>query len=143
VNLQVDFNNKKEVLEKYPWLNVRHRFSGELIEDEGLTEFDIMEVPKAWKNTFIPNMIEEIDQLLKKANYIQEYQILQVKEKYGTLRWYDAGFPTDYYEELQQIIDKYEKISEFTCSVCGKYDQDEVQMRQGGWISAYCKEHMK
>ena len=101
-----------------------------------------MEVPDTWKETFIPNLIDEIDQVLRKANFVDEYRILQIKEKFGTLRWYDNGAPEAYYDELQQIIDKYEDISEFTCVVCGKYDREEVKMRLGGWVSAYCKEHM-
>ena len=137
----MDFNNKKEVLEKYPWLTVRNRWSDEVVED--ITEFDIMEVPQAWKDSFIPNLIEELDQLLKKVNFVDEYRITQVKEKYGILHWYDNGFPEQHYSELEDIIERYREISEYTCVVCGKYDPKEVRFCEDGWISAYCKEHMK
>jgi len=141
--MSVDFKNIPEVLNKYPWLRVKNRWSGEIVEEsDEYTEYDMMEVPSGWKLTFIPDMIEEIDQLLKKANFVNDYTILQVKEKYGTLRWYDGGFPSANYQELQDIINKYEEISAKTCATCGKFD-DEVEFTDRGWVLPLCKEHMK
>ena len=57
----------------------------------------------------------------------------QVKEKYGTLRFY-VDNATD---EHHNIIDHYEHISSKTCEVCGS----EGRIRPGGWIRTLCEEH--
>ena len=44
--------------------------------------------------------------ILKKANYLDKYRIVQIKEKYGSLRWYDAGVPIEISEELDMLIIK-------------------------------------
>jgi hypothetical protein len=38
-------------------------------------------------------MCEELKQELIKFNYLDNYEITQIKEKYGSLRWYDNGNP--------------------------------------------------
>ena len=56
---------------------------------------------------------------------------MQIKEKFGGLRWYDAGSPEKVWKE---IIPKYENISYKTCIDCGK----PAEYIQCGWISPYC-----
>jgi hypothetical protein len=55
---------------------------------------------------------------------------MQIKEKFGELRWYDE-FST---QDVQDIIDKYEDISRRTCLICGK----PATKMSTGWISPYC-----
>lgn len=55
---------------------------------------------------------------------------MQIKEKYGTLRWYDAGAT----ERVERVIAKYEYISQFVCVSCG----DDATKVTTGWISPYC-----
>ena len=58
---------------------------------------------------------------------------VQVKEKYGTLRFYvDHG--TD---EHYNIIDHYEQLSAHTCEVCG----NPGKRRMGNWIVTLCEAH--
>ena len=59
----------------------------------------------------------------------------QVKEKYGTLRFYvnQYGKPVDGW------IDEAEKQSEETCEVCGK----PGKLNSRGWLSCLCDEHRK
>jgi len=57
----------------------------------------------------------------------------QVKEKYGTLRFY-VDNATD---EHHKIIDHYEHLSAKTCEVCGA----EGKIRTGGWIRTLCEQH--
>jgi hypothetical protein len=55
----------------------------------------------------------------------------QVKEKYGTLRFYvDHG--TD---EHYNIIGHYEGLSRHTCDVCG----EPGRLRTGGWMRTLCE----
>lgn len=58
-----------------------------------------------------------------------EYHILEVKEKYGTLRWLDNGRA-----EAQKVVRKYEGLSGKTCINCGKLATRISQH----WISPYC-----
>jgi hypothetical protein len=79
-------------------------------------------------------MCEEIKQELVRCNYLNEYRILQIKEKYGELRWYDNGTPIDC--KVPEIIDNYSMLSQNICIICGKPD---VPMTHNGWSSPYCK----
>jgi len=62
-----------------------------------------------------------------------EIRAEQVKEKYGTLRFY----VDDTTDEVQAIIDKYEILSETTCEVCG----EAGKLYTDGWYSVRCDEH--
>lgn len=69
----------------------------------------------------------------KGVKLLLSYRILQIKEKYGSLRWYTNGDT----EDTLKIISKYENISKRTCVICGK----EAEWTSVGWISPYCEEH--
>ena len=94
------------------------------------TELDAMEL--GWRKTFGIQMCKEIrTALLKKGwKYLFNYRIVQIKEKYGTLRWYDANST----KEIFEIIDKYENLSYHTCINCGK----PATKISTGWICPYC-----
>ena len=59
--------------------------------------------------------------------------IVQIKEKFGYLRWYDNGCTERWYSE---ILPKYEALSERTCIRCGK----KAAFISTGWISPWCEE---
>lgn len=44
------------------------------------TWFD--DLPKGWRKAFGLQMVKELDQILRKANYQDKYQITQIKEKW-------------------------------------------------------------
>lgn len=97
------------------------------------TAFD--SIPKGWRNAFGLQMCEEIKKALMQHGGIKSllsYKILQIKEKFGSLRWYDAYSN----QEIMNIIDKYEDISYNTCIVCGK----PAKYRTSGWICPYCED---
>lgn len=97
------------------------------------TELDAM--PKGWRKCFGISMCKEIKTSLKRHNYLKEYRITQIKEKWGGLRWYDEGAP----EEVYKIIQKYEYISARTCIMCGK-PATKISI---GYISPYCDDCYK
>jgi hypothetical protein len=80
------------------------------------------------------------------ANYIQNYidnnsylnvpqlKCRQVKEKYGTLRFYYEGGDS----HLSSIIDAYENMSGYICEKCG--ETKEIGNTKG-WIKTLCKKH--
>ena len=57
----------------------------------------------------------------------------QVKEKYGTLRFYMTG----YLDAMDKPIAEAEARSAKTCEECGK----PGELRYGGWIKCLCDEH--
>jgi hypothetical protein len=59
----------------------------------------------------------------------------QVKEKYGTLRFYYNG-GDDY---VDGVVSMAESMSERTCEVCGA----PGELREGGWLRTLCDQHVK
>lgn len=77
-------------------------------------------IPAGWQKAFGKQMIQEIKDTLSKLNIsVDKYVVLEVKEKYGELRWY--AIP--YREELETIYNKYTKLSSTTCIKCGAAGQ--------------------
>ena len=63
-------------------------------------------------------------------------EAVQVKEKFGGLRFYHNGSTT----RTHNLIGMAERLSEMTCEVCGKYGR--VTNREGSyWLKCVCKEH--
>ena len=69
------------LIKKYPWLQPRNVWTNEKLDSE-FTWLDDM--PQGWRKAFGKKMIKELDKILRKANYQNEYQIVQIKEKW---RW--------------------------------------------------------
>lgn len=100
------------------------------------TELDNM--PSGWRKAFGLQMCQEIKEALLKVGgrkALRQYRIMDIKEKYGTLRWYDSGAP----EEVYKIVAKYEGISFETCIDCGK----PAKYISRGWICPYCEDCVK
>lgn len=95
------------------------------------TELDSM--PTAWRKLFGIQMCKEIKKALLEEGRkkLYEYRILDIKSKFGALRWYDSYGN----REVDNIIHKYEYISNFTCCFCGR----TAKYRTTGWIENYCE----
>lgn len=95
------------------------------------TELDMM--PTGWRKAFGIKMCKEIrKQLLKEEGRkaLYNYRIVQIKEKWGELHWYDAGSSN----ELFNIIEKYSDLSRKICIECGK----PATVETTDWICPYC-----
>lgn len=92
------------------------------------TELDAM--PEGWRKAFGIQMCDEIKGQLKKEGNLYSYRIIQIKEKFAELCWYDAGSSS----EVSDIIDKYAKLSYKTCINCGK----PATHYSTGWILPLC-----
>lgn len=126
--------NNKELIEKYPFLQLRNVWTGKLIEDCDYTYLDHM--PKGWRNCFGIQMCDDIlKALIEGGMNPRDYFITQIKEKYGGLCWYDNGAP----EQVSEVIMKYEYLSEHVCINCGKVNVPIY----GGWVSPYCDDCAK
>lgn len=91
-------------------------------------------MPEGWYKAFGEQMIDELNNLLEKWCFVEQYQIIQIKEKFGELRWYDNGIPQYMYEEYYKWLDKYEELSRNTCIACG----NKATHMQKGWIVPLC-----
>ena len=125
----------KKLCEEYPFLLPRYEWTQEPIEDYDYEFTNLDELPMGWRKKFGLDMCEELKQILVDGNCLNDYRVLQIKEKYGILRWYDNGIPTSISERYDKWLKKYEDLSEETCIVCG----NPGKMVTRGWISPYCK----
>lgn len=122
---------------KYPFLRVKNVWTK---KKYGYSSTELDMLPYGWKKRFGLDICKELNTLFKKSkckNFSRKYFISQIKEKYGTLRWYDNGVPEDIYEEYMKIIDKYEHLSAITCISCGK---DAKIQNVSGWYEPLCNE---
>ena len=126
------------LVNKYPFLIPKYWnkdiMSYEVRKDYDYTWTELDAMPDGWRKAFGEMMCEEIKEELIKHNCLDEYLILDIKEKFGQLRWYDNGTPIRC--NVSQIIDKYSVLSENICVVCGKPD---VPITGISWVIPLCK----
>lgn len=138
-----EIEKNKELIKKYPWIwPVDYNFKP-IPESEYNYSFTMLdcEFPKGWKDTFGEQMCEDIKKVLVKYKLEDNFKILQLKEKFGSMRLYFAGLTKSEVskkcnEELREVINKYENISSKTCHICGK----PARYLSQGWICPYCEE---
>lgn len=103
----------------------------------GSTELDAL--PSGWLARFGLEICEDLRTILgnskESADPMSGYRIDQIKEKYGTLRWYSHGAPADVDDDEHLLIALYEAMSARTCLRCGGMDRVRTT---GGWISPQC-----
>jgi hypothetical protein len=63
----------------------------------------------------------------------QRFEVIQVKEKFGTLRFY-TNYTT---ENIETLIQKAEEKSAKTCEICG----EPGTQRYDGWVQTLCDTH--
>ena len=134
----------KALCERFPFLIPTNAWSGRRITDgagfwpgdpDHIPEYDweyteLDNMPDGWRIAFGEALCEELKAALDAVGYTDKYRIVQIKEKYGFLHWYDGGNTKEGY----QVISKYEEISKRTCIYCG----EPVTLISTGWISPYC-----
>lgn len=119
---------------KYRWFKII-KWIDEKVLDRILflptcTEWDVM--PAGWNKAFGKQYLKDLKKQLKKDKMLYKFRILDLKEKYGTLRFnYNYGS-----QELYDIISNYESLSWHTCIQCGK----PATHTSKGWIAPYCTE---
>lgn len=91
----------------------------------------VNEMPEGWKIAFGDKLLKELEDAID-AERLTGYRVMQVKEKFGSLRWYDHGGN----RETDAIIHKYKNLSARTCIICGK----PAKYLSVGWIEPYCED---
>lgn len=124
----------KKLVKEFPFLLPKNRYNNHVPHDYDYTYTELDAMPDEWRKVFGIEMCERIKKCLIKADYLNKYRISQIKEKYGTLCWYDMGVPVSISEEYYNIINYYEDKSMLVCLDCGK----PTKYVTNGWIEYIC-----
>ena len=96
-----------------------------------------------WRNSFVSAMMDEMFSAL--GSYVEDFEVYQIKEKYGTLTiykgWKDREYTEDEFKdidninaELNLIIEMYKNISGHTCVQCG----GKATYFSSHWVIPWC-----
>ncbi len=78
-------------------------------------------------------LLDENPYNIQIPDFVQQVVAEQVKEKFGTLRFYYHGGD----DIIDGMVSMAESMSAVTCEECGKPGYQSI----GGWIVTLCKEH--
>lgn len=124
----------KKLIEECPFLLPRNRWTDEVDDDYDYTHTELDNLPCVWCAAFGMEMVKELKAILESVGFTGKYRIVQIKEKYGGLRWYDNGIPKEAAEAYDKWLDKYRKLAAHTCIVCGA----RATKISVGWYAPYC-----
>ena len=111
------------------------------IFNEKMHEVDILY--DGWKGSFVPQMMDEMFNVL--GPYVEDFEVYQIKEKFGSLTVYWGWRHRDYTDEenidryeidnaIKNIIQKYSDISYRTCVKCGS----QATFLSSHWVIPWC-----
>ncbi len=122
----MDKELQKQLFIRFPWTEYKDSKTG-----HGAGHSVYFACGEGWFQ-LIWNMLEEIEQHYKQNNAdINTLIIIDIKEKYGGLRFYVSNVIHDTHD----IILKYESKSETICDICG--EQGRLH-EKNGWIRVLC-----
>ena len=122
---------------KFPFL-LPLDYHGKVPKDYDFTFTELDNLPSGWHELMVDMSAEIIAYLRSKNISPYAFHIDQLKEKFGSIRLYYSLHCEDKYdgdEGIDEIIQKYEELSEHTCCVCG----GEATLMSKGWICPYCQ----
>jgi hypothetical protein len=79
-------------------------------------------------------IIAQLDKDIRKL--APDYTILQIKEKFGGLRYYIGALQENVFDQVYEIIEGAEKLAAKTCECCG---EPGALCRRAGWLKTLCK----
>lgn len=98
---------------KYPFYKMYNVFDGRFLGYD-ISWYDQLE--KGWRKAFGKKLSKELKKQLKADKELYTFRFVDIKEKYGELRFEHLGCS----DALQNILDKYELLSRGYCQYCGK-----------------------
>ena len=121
---------------KFPFL-LPLDYQGKVSKDYDFTFTELDNLPSGWHGLMTDMSMEILAYLRSKDFSPYAFHIDQLKEKFGTIRLYYSLHYADHSEDegIDDIIQKYEELSEHTCCVCG----GEATLVSKGWICPYCQ----
>ena len=102
-------DRNRELVAEYPWLD---------IGDKQLTLLDTL--PVGWYGLIL-DMCKELKRELIKYDLVSKYEVVEAKEKWCGLSWYDGLddlSPMPF--AITDIVCKYEVQSREVCTMCGR-----------------------
>lgn len=133
----------KHIVRRYPFLAARTDwYSGKILtkeEKKGIQPwlmFNGGDLPNGWIKRFVPEMCEDLREEYKRCGCLNTAYVEAAKEKFGSMNLYMGGETMNC--RSNEIIDKYEQISETVCAYCGKMDTPMINMY--GWILPVCED---
>ena len=123
---------------KYPFYREYNRWHGKFC-GYAFTEYDA--IPNGWRKAFGKQLSKDIKKagkesrkrVGKRLSWKKMICWQQIKEKYGSLRLYASAT-----QEIQDVLGKYELMSEGYCINCGK----PARYKTCGWVEYYCEDCM-
>lgn len=99
----------KKLIDRFPCINTENNI--------GLQWGSVCDIGDGWFK-LIAELLEAIEDIYQNSNLSMEddFTVTQIKEKYGTLRFYASST----LKEVQDLIDLYEAKSETVCEDCAK-----------------------
>lgn len=125
--------NNFRLIFKYPFIYPRNVWNGK--KNSHFFGFTILDfIPRGWRKAFGLQLCEDIRKALEvmPKDERNTFWIYSIKEKWGSIR-IDCSW---YIKEIEDVISKYEKLSEVTCINCGK----PAEYLTCGYILPYCKD---
>jgi len=112
------------------------------------TKYLVETYPHLYRETFyfecgdgwfdlLKELSEKLEPLFAPYRERHSCRIVQVKEKFGGLRYYTGFYPSEESKKIEAAIEEAEKKAWVTCEVCG----EPGKVRYGGWISTLCNKH--
>lgn len=137
-----ELNRAQWLVSKYPFLRIKDNSVHRWLNTEEVEETWLDDLPEGWFNAFCIEMCDEL--LAALGDYVDDFIIIQVKEKYAQIRvywyWRDREHMSEEQVELtntvNEIIRKYSSISYHTCVRCGQ----EATKYSEPWILPFCYE---
>ena len=117
---------------EYPFLIPRD-IEGNIDEDFEY-EYLGLEIPDGWMKLFL-QMCADIKPILEEEGLINKFYFIQVKEKYNFMSCYYTKVPWN----IEQIINKYEHMAHYVCTVCGRPATCETT----GYFLSFCDDCWK
>lgn len=131
MNLTLDQN--KQLIKEFPFLRPCNVWTGELYDDYNYSYINgIGDLPRGWDRLFLL-YCKYLKIELNKYDYITKFRFLQIKEKYGSMRLYNNGYPRD--SKVSELDYIFEHLSTYICEDCGKVATYETP----GWITVLCE----
>ena len=110
-------DRNRELIEEYPWLDIGYK---------QLTLLDAL--PWGWHDLIL-DMCKEIKRELVKYDLVSKYEVIEAKEKWYGLSWYDGlSDLSPMPPAITDIVCKYEMQSREVCMMCGAPKSKDQEM---------------
>jgi hypothetical protein len=98
------------------------------------------DVGDGWRE-LIKQLTAEISDIVGGPDALPDFRVVQVKEKYGELRFYIRAVPAYHGDAIDEAVLQAEARSRRTCEVCGA--PGELRETEEGYLYTACAAHIQ